>query len=84
MKNKIDITINIPSLGKDFDFIVPANIAVKEGITLILRMVKEEYKEITCEIGQLQLFDISESRFINKEKIFKAENIYNGSKLILL
>ena len=84
VENKINITVSIPALGNKFDCTVPGNMVIREGIALIIKLVKEEYEELECDIEALQLFHIYKDMFVNKVKTFKDEDICNGSSLVLL
>lgn len=40
---KIALSVKIPALGGTYDFIVPANMAVKDVQSLIVRILNSEY-----------------------------------------
>ncbi|WP_105614145.1 hypothetical protein [Vallitalea okinawensis] len=84
MTSKISLTVDVPSLGSSFDFLVPESMDVHKIIKLIAKVLYEEYRGIKFEIQELMLINTATNLVLNKEISCKHLGIVNGSKLILI
>lgn len=79
---KISLNVNIPSIGKVHDFIVPDNMSIKKITQLMAITLVDEYG-ITSNNENLLLINLSDNTMLNGSCSLKQLSIKNGSKLML-
>ncbi len=80
---KISITVRVPALGNTFDFIVPANMAVKDVQQLMMKILSSEYG-ISDSVSDLLLFDYEDATVLRLECSLTQLGIGDGAKLVLM
>ena len=80
---KLSVNIDIPAIGQCHDFLIPANMAVKDVITLITNILISEYG-ITGNLSDVTLFGKDDARALRTECSLAQIGISDGAKLILI
>lgn len=82
MKNKVNVEILVPSIGKRFDVFIPVNKTVGEVIAILNKTINEITGCFPAN-NSLSLFNISESKVYDFNTEIIKTNIRNGSVLAL-
>ena len=80
---KLSVNIDIPAIGQCHDFLIPANMAVKDVITLIVNILVSEYG-VSNSLSDIMLFGKDDAKALRTECSLLQLGISDGAKLILL
>lgn len=80
---KIALSVKIPALGGTYDFIVPANMAVKDVQSLMVRILNSEYG-VSDSVSDLVLFDAEDAKALRTECSLSQLGVADGAQLILI
>lgn len=80
---KLSVSIRIPALEGEYNFLIPSNMRVKEARALILSILNGEYG-ISRNLNDLILFDTNDLRALGLDYSFEELNISDGDKLLLI
>ena len=80
---KIAITVEIPALGSAYEFIVPANMSIRNAQNLMIKILNSEYG-ISDVNTDVMLFDLNDSVALRLECSFAQLGISDGAKLLMI
>jgi len=80
---KLSVNIDVPAIGQCHDFLIPANMAVKDVITLIKNILVSEYG-VADSLSDITLFGKDDARALRTECSFSQLGISDGAELILI
>lgn len=80
---KIPVTIKIPAVHGDFEFLIPDSMSVADAQNLIVRILNSEYG-ISYNSSDLLLFDKSDGKSLRTECSLSQLGIEDGAKLVLI
>jgi len=80
---KLSISIDVPAVGQCHEFLIPANMAVKNVIMLITRILVSEYGVVN-DFSDVMLFGKDDARTLRTECSLAQLGISDGARLILL
>ena len=80
---KLSVNIDIPAIGQCHDFLIPANMAVKDVIALIVKILVSEYG-VSGSLSDVTLFGKDDARALRTECGLSQLGISDGAKLILI
>ena len=80
---KLSVSIDVPATGQCHDFLIPANMAVKDVIMLITNILISEYG-VTGNLSDITLFCRDDARALRTECSLSQLGISDGAKLILI
>lgn len=80
---KISVTIRIPALNDERDFLIPEKMAVKDVIMLIAKILSEEFG-VSDNVENLQLMDTLDGKTLGNNDTFETLNILDGARLVLV
>ena len=80
---KISVSIVIPAIGVTSDFMIPADMAVKDAAGLIMRILRSEYG-ISENDSDVMLFDSADGLSLRPECSFAQQEIADGARLVLM
>ncbi|MFB9324990.1 hypothetical protein ACFFSY_03525 [Paenibacillus aurantiacus] len=83
MSSKINISVFVPSVGQNHEFIVPGEMTTDKVLSLIANLLAEEYQGISSNPSQLWLYDRSTLDVLDPSLTFRQLGVRNGSKLML-
>lgn len=80
---KILVSVHVPYIEKEFDFLVPVNINTKDIVEMMQKVIydSDEHYFIRDEVS---LFDSMEGKLINQNNIVKFSGLKNGSHIMLM
>ena len=84
MKNKINISLVVPSLGDTYNMFIPVNKSVGEIIKLLNQAINELTDGEFPIKNDLSLIDLLTGTIYNIEYSVKDNKIKNGSRLALI
>ena len=79
----ISVTIRVPLLNCDRDFLIPEKMQIKDVIMLIVKILSAEYG-VSESTENLQLLDMSDGKALSGSDCFGTLEISDGAKLILV
>lgn len=77
------VTVRIPALGCERDFLIPAGMAVRDAIALMVRILASEYGVADSAAGAA-LFDMADGRMLRMECSLDQMGIPDGARLMLM
>lgn len=80
---KIPVAVSIPAIGQCHDFLIPATMAVRDVIKLIVNILVSEYG-VSNNISDIALFDEKDRKIMRTEYSFQQLGVTAGAKLILV
>jgi hypothetical protein len=80
---KIPVSVWIPAISHSHEFLIPANMSVKDVIILMAKIIISEYG-ISDDLSDISLLDQSDGKALNFDCSFQQLGIANGAKLILV
>ena len=83
MTDKLCVNVNIPSVSKSHDFIVPYTMCIEKIISLMAVTISSEYGVLNG-FDKAMLVDTHDNTVLNKSCSMKQMGITSGAKLILL
>lgn len=84
MVKKLSVNVYVPSVSQDIDFLIPGNMNVGKAISLMAKVISEEYQGMKYIIQELNLINLNDNRVLNTSCNFEQLGIISGSKLVLL
>lgn len=79
----LSVTIRIPALSGEFNFIIPSNMTTRNAIGLILKILNSEYNTPLANTNIL-LYDETDGKALNYNRSLYESGITDGSKLVLV
>lgn len=79
---KIPITVRIPAIGGDYEFLIPDSMSVSDAQKLMVRILNSEYG-IIDNSSDLLLVDEKDGKSLRTECSLSQLGITDGAKLIL-
>ena len=83
MVHKISLSVKIPGLLDEREFIVPSDMKIGKIIQLIVNILQDEYVGILAISHNLLLVDVDSGEAFNPEFTPDQQNMYDGMKVIL-
>ena len=83
MNDKLLITVNVPSLGKDYNIFIPYNDRIYNVIDGIVSVIYELSEQRLDTSKRYYLFNEDDGTFYDRNTIINTSNIKNMSKLVL-
>ncbi len=80
---KIPVTVRIPAINGDYDFLIPDNMSVLDAEKLMIRILSSEYG-LSDNSSDLLLIDMKDGKSLRTECSFSQLGIVDGAKLMLL
>lgn len=80
---KISITVRMPALGGEYDFIVPNNMSIRDVQQLMIRILSSEYG-ISDRSTDVMLFDTEDHVALRLDCNFAQLGISDGAKLLMV
>lgn len=80
---KISLTVRVPALGGRYEFLVPAQMAVRDAQLLMVRILHSEYGISENAAGTI-LFDTCDGKALRQECSLEQQEITSGHELMLL
>jgi len=80
---KLSVNIDVPAIGQCHDFLIPANMAVKDVISLITNILVSEYG-IAGNVSDVTLFGKDDARALRTECSLVQLGVSDGAKLLLI
>jgi hypothetical protein len=80
---KISVSIRVPAVGQTHDFLIPANMAVRDVVALTVNILVSEYG-ISDSVSDVSLFDGSDGKVLKSDCSFFQLGISDGAELILV
>lgn len=80
---KISLSITIPALGGDFDFIVPSTMLVSDIIGLVTKILNAEYGISKFTTNNL-FIDKSDNKMLRSNYSLAQMGISDGAELLLI
>ncbi len=79
----VSVTIRIPMLNNERDFMIPEKMRVKDVIMLIIKILNVEYG-IPQSSENLLLLDMSDGKVLGNNDCFETLEIFDGARLMLV
>lgn len=80
---KIPVTVRIPAIHGNYEFLIPDNMSVADAQKLMVRILNSEYG-IADNSSDLILIDEKDGKSLRQECSVSQLGITDGAKLILL
>lgn len=80
---KIPVTVRIPAIHGNYEFLIPDNMSVADAQKLMVRILNSEYG-IADNSSDLILVDEKDGKSLRAECSFSQLGITDGAKLVLL
>ncbi len=80
---KVSVTVRIPALDGNYDFLIPDNMAVEDVLGLMARILESEYGVSRNTTG-LMLLDMADGQALRLECSFKQLGVSDGTKLLMV
>lgn len=80
---KQECVVQIPGLNEKKRFLIPDNMLIQEVIQLILELICEEYPDLNCEKGSLNLFKAATGEILKKSDCLEKIDVTESDELIL-
>lgn len=84
MKNKVKVDIIVPALEEQYNVFIPINKTTVEIIYMLNKAISEITSGFFPISDSLALIDGFTGKTYDNTKTIKENNIYNGSRLILM
>ena len=85
MVEKISVNVKILSLNTEHNFLVPSEMCVGDAISLIVKILIEQYPEAMVKrLNEYSLMHLLSGDFLNPNCSFKQLEIVQGEKLLLV
>lgn len=84
MKNKILISVYVPSIDEGYEIYIPANESVKKVLELIIKSIYELSDSNLDINAKHYIFDPETSSIYIDDQIIRDTNIKNNKKIILV
>lgn len=81
--DKILVTVHVPYIEEQYDFLVPINIKASVAFTLIQKSICD-YNDNYVFKENVNAFDSYEGKLINQNNIVKFSGLKNGSHVMLI
>lgn len=80
---KIPVTVRIPAIHGNYEFLIPDNMSVTDAQKLMVRILNSEYG-ISDNSSDLILIDEKDGKSLRSECSLSQLRITDGAKLVLL
>lgn len=80
---KISLSIRIPALDIDHDFIIPSTMSIMDVRQLIVNILVSEYG-IKKQVNEISLIDMADGKALRLDASLDQQGVGDGAKLILL
>lgn len=80
---KIPVTVRIPAIHGNYEFLIPDNMSVTDAQKLMVRILNSEYG-ISDNSSDLILIDEKDGKSLRSECSLSQLGITDGTKLVLL
>ena len=80
---KISVSVDVPAIGQSNNFSVPVNMAVKDVIALMTKILASEYGVLESQ-SDLMLFGKDDAKALKNECSLSQLGVSDGAKLILM
>ena len=80
---KISLSIRIPALDIDHDFIIPSTMSIMDVRQLIVNILVSEYG-IKKQVNEISLIDMVDGKALRLDASLDQQGVGDGAKLILL
>ena len=84
MKNKILISVYVPSIDEEYEIYIPVNETINKVLELIIKSVSELSDDNIDLDKNYYLLDPNTSTVYSKDLIIRDTNIKNSNKIILV
>jgi uncharacterized ubiquitin-like protein YukD len=81
---KVFISVVVPAIFRIYDFRIPLNMKIREGIALIYQIIGEEYVGVAKDFEAANLFMTDCNIILNKDTKFLDYFIKDEDKFILI
>ena len=80
---KIPVTVTIPAISQNHDFLIPAAMAVRDVIQLMVNILVSEHG-VSNGLSDITLLDESDGKALRTDCSFQQLGVTAGAKLILI
>ncbi len=80
---KASVTVRIPALDGNYDFLIPDNMAVEDVLSLMARILESEYG-VSGSAKGLMLLDMADGQVLRMECSFKQLGVSDGTRLLMV
>jgi hypothetical protein len=80
--SKLSISVEIPAIAQQHEFLVPNTMAVKDVVTLMAKILASEYG-VANDTSELMLFDKQDGKALRMECSLSQLGISDSAKLTL-
>lgn len=84
MIKKVQVSVKILELSEEYDFLIPLEMTVNEGISLIIDMLCKSDYPILDRVKKLRMFDTDKATLCKGDMSFANCGITRGTKLIII
>ena len=79
---KVAVTVRVPAIGQQHDFIIPDTMMVRDALKLMVEILASEYG-VSDDGADLMLFDKSDGKALQMTYSFSQQGIADGAKLVM-
>lgn len=84
MKNKVLVTVYVPSIDEEYEIYIPANETVKKVLELLIKSIYELSDSNLSQEEKHYILDPDTSITYTNDQIIRDTNIKNSKKIILI
>ena len=80
---KTAITIHVPAIGQQHDFLIPSTMLIRDVLSLIVKILVSEYGVIDDD-SDLMLFDEEDGKALGLGHSLSQLGLTDGARLVML